>query len=247
LLVITLQGSRLPITNQILAQLPTEEYERLAPHLELATLSVGDVLYYPQDPVSHVYFLNRGTVSIIATFADGDGIEVGVVGNEGMFGLNVVLGSKTTPHEAIVQQMGEAWRAPASVVMEEFRKGGQLHDLLLRYTQAFMIQIAQTAACNRSHPLDGRLARWLLMSHDRAMTDELQLTHEFIAVMLGTRRAGVSEAAGKLQNDGVIKYKRGRIRIINRRGLESISCECYPIVKREFDRLLGGNHPAHRN
>ena len=238
-------GSSLPIANRILAQLPAEEYERLSPHLEPVTLALGDVLHYPQSPITHVYFPNRGTVSVIATFEDGGGVEVGVVGNEGMFGLNVVLGSLTTPHEAIVQLPGDALRMTVSVIAEEFKKGGQLHDLLLRYTQAFIIQLAQTAACNRSHPISGRLARWLLMSHDRAMTDELLLTHEFIAVMLGTRRAGVSEAAGKLQSDGLIKYRRGHIQIVDRKGLESTTCECYPIVKREFDRLLGGNSHSH--
>jgi CRP-like cAMP-binding protein len=229
----------LPTTNRILAQLPAEEYQSLSPHLEPVALTLGDVLYYPQDPVTHVYFPNRGTVSVVATLENGGAIEVGVVGNEGLFGVNVVLGSVSTPHEALVQLPGDAFRIETKVIRKEFKKGGQLQDLLLRYTQVFIIQIAQTAACNRSHPINGRLARWLLMSHDRAMTDELLLTHDFIAVMLGTRRAGVSEAAGRLQNDGVIKYKRGRIQIIDRQGLESISCECYPLVKREFERLLG--------
>ncbi|HEY0100471.1 MAG TPA: Crp/Fnr family transcriptional regulator [Pyrinomonadaceae bacterium] len=241
----TPDGSSLPTTNRILAELPTEEYERLSPHLEPVTLAVGDMLYYPQEPLTHVYFPNRGTVSVIATLADGGGVEVGVVGNEGLFGLNVVLGSMSTPHEAMVQLPGDAFRIPAHVIMGEFKKGGQLQDLILRYVQAFIIQIAQTAACNRSHPMGGRLARWLLMTHDRAMTDELLLTHEFIAVMLGTRRAGVSEAAGRLQNEGLIKYRRGHIQIIDRKGLESTSCECYPLVKREFDRLLGGNGGIH--
>lgn len=233
--------------NHLLAQLPPQEYERLSIHLEHVTLALGDVLHYPQEPVTHVYFPTSGTVSVIATFEDGGGVEVGVVGNEGMFGLNVVLGSLTTPHEAIVQLAGGAYRTPASVIREEFKKGGQLHDLILRYTQAFIIQLGQTAACNRSHPIGGRLARWLLMSHDRAVSDELHLTHEFIANMLGTRRAGVSEAAGKLQNDGLIRYSRGHIQIIDRKGLESITCECYPIVKREFDRLLNGDGQAYRN
>jgi CRP-like cAMP-binding protein len=236
----TLQGSYLSVTNRILSKLSPEEYERLSPYLEPITLSLGDVLYYPQDPTTHVYFPNRGTLSVISTFENGGGVEVGVIGNEGMFGLNVVLGSVSTPHEALVQLPGDGLRAPADMVEKEFKRGGTLHDLLLRYTQALIIQIAQTAACNSSHPLEGRLARWFLMSHDRAMTDELTLTHEFIALMLGSRRAGVTIAAGKLQNEGVIKYRRGHIRIVDREGLEKISCECYPIVKREFDRLLGG-------
>ena len=239
--MLTRQGSSLPTTNRILSKLQPEEYERLTPHLEPVTLSPGNVLYYPQDPVTHVYFLNRGTVSIVSTFEDGGGVEVGVVGNEGIFGVNVVLGSVNTPHEAMVQIPGDAFRIPTKVIKEEFKKSGQLQDLLLRYTQAFIIQISQTAACNKAHPIGGKLARWLLMCHDRAMTDELELTHEFIAIMLGTRRAGVTESAGKLQNEGVIKYKRGHITIVDRKGLEAISCDCYAIVKREFDRLLGGD------
>ncbi|HZG52067.1 MAG TPA: Crp/Fnr family transcriptional regulator [Pyrinomonadaceae bacterium] len=227
------------ISNRILSELPTEEYERLSPHLEPVALAVGDVLYYPQEPVTHVYFPNHGTVSIIATFADGGGVEVGVVGNEGVFGVNVVLGSMSVPLQAVAQVPGEGLRIPADVLKKEFKAGGLLHDLLLRYTQAFIIQIAQSAACNRSHPIGGRLARWLLMSHDRAMSDELQLTQEFIGIMLGTRRPGITEAAGRLQNKGAIKYNRGHITILDRKKLESASCECYRIVKNEFDRMLG--------
>jgi CRP-like cAMP-binding protein len=219
--------------------LPPEEYERLSPHLEPVTLAVGDVLYYPQDPVTHIYFPNRGSISIISTFADGGGVEVGVVGNEGVFGVNVVLGSVSVPLEAVAQVPGDGLRIPSDVIKKEFKAGGLLHDLLLRYTQAFIIQIAQTAACNRSHPIGGRLARWLLMSHDRAMSDELLLTQEFISIMLGTRRPGITEAAARLQNSGSIKYSRGHITILDRKKLESASCECYKIVQSEFDRLLG--------
>jgi CRP-like cAMP-binding protein len=233
-----------PNVNQILKQLLLEEYERLSPYLEPVTLSRGDVLYYPQDPVSHVYFPNSGTVSVVATFADGGGVEVGVVGNEGVFGINVVLGSVTSPHEAIVQVPGDAMRATSDVLRREFKHGGQLQDLLLRYTQAFIVQIAQTAACNKAHPLDGRLARWLLMTCDRVPGRELELTHEFMATMLGTRRAGVTEAAGKLQDTGLIRYRRGHVTVLDRQGLEAATCECYSVVKREFDRLLGANGQA---
>lgn len=236
--MLDLKTSPPAISNRILSALSPEVYARLSPHLERVTLSVGEVLYYPNDPVTHVYFPIRGSVSVISTFADGGGVEVGVVGNEGMFGVHIVLGSVTIPLEAIVQQPGDAYRVPASVVEQEFRACGQLQDLLLRYTQAFLIQIAQNAACNRSHPIDGRLARWLLMSHDRAMSGELQVTHEFIGLMLGTRRAGVTEAAGRLQQDGSIKYSRGHMQITDRERLEASSCECYAIVKNEFDRLL---------
>jgi CRP-like cAMP-binding protein len=239
-----LSGNGPPSSNRLLNQLGPEEYERLSPHLEPVTLSRGDVLYYPQDPVSHVYFPERGTVSVVATFADGGSVEVGIVGNEGVFGINVVLGSVTTPHEAIVQLPGEGLRASSDALRREFKQGGQLQDLLLRYTQAFIVQIAQTAACNKVHPLDGRLARWLLMACDRATEQELELTQEFMADMLGTRRAGVSEAAGRLQDEGLIRYRRGRITIRDRGGLESASCECYPVVKKEFDRLLDVNGQA---
>jgi CRP-like cAMP-binding protein len=242
--MLTLRSTRPPNTNRVLAQLSPEEYDRLTPSLEPITFPLGKVLYYPQDPITHVYFLNNGAVSVVSTFADGGGVEVGVVGNEGMFGVNVVLGSIVTPHEALVQLPGDGFRMTADAIREEFKKGGQLQDLLLRYTQAFIIQIAQTAACNKAHPIGGRLARWLLMCHDRVMKDELELTHDFIAIMLGTRRAGVTEAAGKLQTEGVIKYRRGRIKILDHRALESLSCECYRVVKREFERLLGNHHTA---
>jgi CRP-like cAMP-binding protein len=235
------QGSSLPVANQILKRLPPEEYQRLSPHLEPITLSLGDVLYYPQDPTTHVYFPNSGTLSVVSTLEDGGTVEIGVVGNEGLFGLNVVLGSVTTPHEALVQLPGEGFRIREAVIRAEFNKHGMLHDLMLRYAQAFIIQIAQTAACNAAHPLNGRLARWLLTSHDRVKIDELELTHEFISTMLGSRRAGVTVAAGRLQDEGLIKYRRGHIQIIDRAGLEKVTCECYHMVKQEFDRLLGSN------
>jgi CRP-like cAMP-binding protein len=172
-------------------------------------------------------------------FADGKSVEAGMVGNEGMFGVCAFLGDVMSPLEAIVQLPGEAFRMSTKVLRAEFKRGEHLQDLLLHYTQAFIIQIAQTAACNRAHPIDGRLARWLLMCQDRARVSELQLTHEFIAILLGTRRAGVSEAAAKLQDEGVIRYSRGNVQILDRGKLEAHSCECYLVVKREFQRLLG--------
>jgi CRP-like cAMP-binding protein len=230
--------------NRILNSLPPEEYERLSAYLEPVEMPLGEVLYHSNEAVTHVYFPNRGTVSIICLLEDGKSVEAGMVGNEGMFGVSVFLGSVTAPLEAVVQLPGDALRMPSEVLREEFKRGGHLQDLLLRYTQAFIIQIAQTAACNRAHPIDGRLARWLLMCQDRAQSGELQLTHEFIAIMLGTRRAGVSEAAGKLQDEGVIRYKRGHVNVLNRQLLKDRSCECYEIVKREFNRLLGTNGHA---
>jgi CRP-like cAMP-binding protein len=165
-----------------------------------------------------------------------------MVGNEGMFGVNVFLGSLLSPLEAVVQLPGEAFRMRADVLREEFKRGELFHDLLLRYTQAFMIQIAQTAACNRAHTVDGRLARWLAMSADRAQSNDLKLTHEFISSMLGMRRAGISMAAAELQEAGMIKYRHGQITIIDGAGLRDRACECYLIVKKEFERLVGGSN-----
>jgi CRP-like cAMP-binding protein len=228
-----------PLTsNRILNALPREEYERLAPALEPVSLRIGEVLVRADEPVTHVYFPNSGTVSVICVFEDGGSVEAGMVGNEGMFGVNAFLGSVGSPLEAVVQLPGEGLRMRADVLRREFRKGWQLQDLLLRYTQAFIIQIAQTAACNRAHKMVGQLARWLLMCQDRVHSDELILTQEFIAIMLGTRRASVTEAAGMLQDAGLISYRRGHIKILDREGLEAASCECYRIVKKEFERLL---------
>jgi CRP-like cAMP-binding protein len=237
----THRDSSRPTANRILNALSSAEYERLLAYLEPVEMPLGEVLYPPNEPITHVYFPNRGTVSIICQFEDGKSVEAGMVGNEGMFGVCVFLGSVTAPLEAVVQLPGDALRMRADMLVEEFKRGEHLQDLLLRYTQAFIIQIAQTAACNRAHPLNGRLARWLLMCQDRAQSIELQLTHEFISIMLGTRRAGVSEAAGKLQDEGMIRYRRGHVTILDQQGLEAHSCECYRIVKHEFDRLLGTN------
>jgi CRP-like cAMP-binding protein len=225
--------------NRILNALTHAEYERLASHLEYVTMPVGKVLCQPDEPITHVYFPNSGTVSIVSTFEEGGSVEVGMVGNEGMFGVCVFLGSISTPLEAIVQLPGDGLRMHADVLKEEFNRGGLLQDLLLRYTQAFITQIAQGAACNRAHNIDGRLAKWLLMCQDRSHSNDLGLTHEFISMMLGARRAGVTVAAGELQRAGLISYKRGLITILDRKGLEAISCECYPIIKKEFTRLLG--------
>ena len=228
-------------TNQILNTLTRPEYERLAAHLDPINLSQGEVLYRPDQPITHVYFPNRGTVSVVSTFEDGGSVEVGMVGNEGMFGVCVFLGSISTPLLAQVQLPGDALRMRADVLRKEFQKGQQLQDILLRYTQAFITQIAQTAACNRAHPVEGRLVRWLLMCQDRSSSKDLNLTQEFIATMLGVRRAGITEAAGQLQDAGLIEYHRGHITILDRERLEAASCECYPIVKKEFVRLIGAN------
>jgi CRP-like cAMP-binding protein len=228
-------------SNRILNALTAREHERLSRDLEHVSLSSGEVLCHPDEPIEHVYFPNRGTVSIVSSFEDGMSVEVGMVGNEGMFGVCVFLGSISTPLLAQVQIPGDGYRMRTDVLKREFSMGGQLQDLLLRYTQAFITQIAQTAACNRAHPIEGRLAKWLLMCEDRANSKELELTQEFISQMLGARRAGVTEAAGGLKTRGLIDYKRGHLTIIDRSGLESVTCECYPIVKKEFARLINGH------
>jgi CRP-like cAMP-binding protein len=230
--------------NRILNALTRAEYERLSVHLEPVNLSAGEVLCHPDQPITHVYFPNRGTVSLVSVFEDGKSVEVGMVGNEGMFGVCVFLGSISTPLEAVVQLPGDGLRMRASALKQEFNKGGQLQDLLLRYTQAFITQVAQTAACNGTHPTEGRLVRWLLMCQDRAHSKDLNLTQEFIAQMLGMRRAGITEAAGQLKASGLIEYSRGHITILDREGLEAMSCECYQIVRKEFARLVGGNGHA---
>lgn len=227
--------------NRILNALTRSEYERLTPYLEHVSLSAEEVLCHSNEPITHVYFPNRGTVSIVSTFEDGGSVEVGMVGNEGMFGVCVFLGTISTPLMAQVQLAGDALRMRAEVLKREFGKGGQLQDLLLRYTQAFITQIAQTAACNRAHEVDGRLAKWLLLCQDRSQSKDLGLTHEFISAMLGVRRAGITTAAGVLKQKGLIDYTRGHITITDREGLEAKSCECYPILKKEFARLVSGN------
>jgi CRP-like cAMP-binding protein len=230
-----------PTSNRILNALPPEEYGRLSPHLEHVSLPLRQILYHPDQPVTHAYFPESGTVSVVSVFEDGRNVEVGMVGNEGMFGVNVFLGSVSTPLEAVVQLPGEGYRMRADVLREEFKRGGSLQDMLLRYTQAFITQIAQNAACNRAHQIEGQIAKWLLMCQDRAHSQELELTQEFIATMLGIRRPGVTETAGLLRDKGLINYVRGYISITDREGLEGLTCVCYALVKREFDRLLSSN------
>jgi CRP-like cAMP-binding protein len=231
-------------SNRILNALPRPGFERLTPYLERVNLSAEEVLYQPEQPITHVYFPDRGAVSLISVFEGGGSVEVGMVGNEGMFGVCVFLGSLTTPLLAQVQLPGEALRMRSDVLKREFTKGGVLQDVLLRYTQAFITQVAQVAACNRYHPVGARLAKWLLMCQDRTFSKDLALTHEFISEMLGIRRAGVTEAAQQFRDDGMIDYRRGHITITDRAGLEAASCECYPLMKKEFARLVGGDGQA---
>jgi CRP-like cAMP-binding protein len=231
--------SHFPTANRILNALTRAEYERLAPDLEPVKLWPGEVLCRPDQLITHVYFPNRGTVSLVTTFEDGGSVEVGMVGNEGMFGVCVFLGTVSTPFLAQVQMAGDGFRMRTDVLKREFKKAGLLHDLLLRYTQAFITQLAMAAACNRAHQISERLSKWLLMCQDRSQSKDLKLTHEFIAQMLGTRRAGVTEAAALLREAGLISYNRGHIVINNRLKLEMETCECYSIMKKEFTRLIG--------
>lgn len=230
--------SQSPIQNRILAALPAAEFQRLSRHLTPVSLPLGETIYEPESSINEVYFVSTGVVSLVAHLKDGGSVEVGLVGNDGMVGLPVVLGDNISPNEAIVQIADGAMRMSANVLRDELKKDGILLSLLLRSTLATLKQVSQTAACNGSHTVGERLARWLLMCHDRVPGDELKLTQEFIAQMLGIRRSGVSEAAVILQAKGLISYSRGNITIINRAGLEKFTCECYAIVKAEYDRLF---------
>lgn len=227
--------------NRLLAALPDEEYQRLLPHLEYISLTSEQIIYNPGEAYSHVYFPLEALISLTILMEDGSTVEVGVVNHEGMLGLPVCWGGNSTTTQAIVQISGSAVRMDAQLLKVEFARGGTLQRLLLLYTQALFTQVSQTAACNRLHKIEQRLARWLLTVHDRIQSQEIPLTQEFIAIMLGIRRAGVTEAAGNLQRAGAIRYSRGKIEIVNRDSLEVLACECYGIIKREFARLLSTN------
>jgi CRP-like cAMP-binding protein len=228
-----------PAENRLLAVLPDLERERVYPQLELAPMPLGSVLYESGSHLDHVYFPATSTiVSLLYVMADGASAEIAVVGNEGMVGVALFMGGETTPSRAVVQSAGFAYRLSGLLLKEEFHRAGVMQQLLLRYTQALLTQMAQTAVCNRHHSLDQQLCRWLLLSLDRLPSNELTMTQELIANMLGVRREGVTEAAGKLQAAGVIRYSRGRITVLDRPALEAHVCECYQVVKKEFDRLL---------
>jgi CRP-like cAMP-binding protein len=227
------------IENRLLATLPGEEYERILPHLEQITFSLGEPIYESGKQLKHVYFPTTCIVSLLYTMENGTSAEIGVVGNEGILGIALFMGGDTAPNRAIVQSAGRAFKMKAKALRDEFILAGEFQLLLLRYTQALITQISQTAVCNRLHTIEQQLSRWLLLSHDRLQSDELKMTQELIANMLGVRREGVTYAAGRLQAEGLIKYARGRITILNREGLEATVCECYRVVKDEYDRLLG--------
>jgi len=232
-------GTVAPSANDVLSALPLEEYTCLLPNLELLTFDLGKVVYESGERLNYIYFPTTSVVSILYIMEDGATAEMGLVGRDGVVGIALFLGGQTTPNRAVVQIAGGAFRMSAKLLAREFARGGGFQDSLLRYTQALITQISQTAVCNRLHPVAERLSRWLLLCHDRAESDELLMTQEFIANMLGGRRESVTVAACHLQDAGLIQYARGHIRIIDRKRLEANACECYQIVKNECERLLG--------
>ena len=229
-------------TNHLLAALPDAEWQRWLPTLEPIDMPLGQVLYESGKTLTHVYFPTTAIVSLLYVMENGASAEIAVVGNEGIVGISLFMGGGSTPSRAVVQSAGRGLRLAAQTMKDEFDKNGPVLHLLLRYTQALITQMAQTAVCNRHHSLDQQLCRWLLLSLDRLQGDELVMTQELIANMLGVRREGVTEAALSLQQAGLIRYARGRISVLDRPGLEKRTCECYAVVKKEYHRLLPTNH-----
>lgn len=227
-----------PEQNHLLGAIPKAEWERFAPHLTPVHLDLGDILYESGSNQPYVYFPTNSIVSLLYVLENGASAEIAIVGNEGLVGISLFMGGGTTPNRAVVQSAGHALRMKAQWIRDEFLLAGPVQHLFLRYTQALLTQMAQTAVCNRHHSVDQQLCRWLLMSLDRLSSDELSMTQELIANMLGVRREGVTEAAGKLQHAGVIQYSRGHIRVLDRPRLEHMACECYEVVRKEFMRLL---------
>ncbi|MEH2441029.1 Crp/Fnr family transcriptional regulator [Nostoc sp.] len=225
--------------NKLLAALPASDYERLVPHLKLVSLPVRKVLYAAADPITQVYFPDKSVVSIVNTMEDGSTTEVGIVSNEGMVGIPVILGDNTTITRGFVQISGSAMQINADILKAEFNRGGAIQSLLLLYVQAVYSELAQGVACNRLHTIEERLARWLLTVSNRLELEDFPLTQEFISQMLGVRRSGVTVAASTLSRAGMISYQRGHISILNRDDLEATSCECYRVIQKEFARLLG--------
>jgi CRP-like cAMP-binding protein len=233
-----MQTAHDPRQNHLLAALPVAAFEFLQPHLKLIALPLGKALSESGVVLRHVYFPTNSIVSLLYVMEDGRSAEIAVVGNEGVIGISLFMGGETTPSRAVVQSAGYAYQLAGRVLKEAFSQAGAMQHVLLRYTQALLTQMAQTAVCNRHHSLDQQLCRWLLLSLDRLDSNELVMTQELIANMLGVRREGVTEAAGKLQEAGLIHYSRGRIVVMDRPGLEARTCECYAVVRKEFDRLL---------
>jgi CRP-like cAMP-binding protein len=233
-----MSGTPSPRQNHILEALPPTERDRLFPHLKLVPMPLGMVLYESGDALRHIYFPTDSIVSLLYVLADGSSAEISVVGNDGAIGVALFMGGETTTNRAIVQSAGFAYRLTGRRLKQEFDRHGEMLHVLLRYTQALLTQMAQTAVCNRHHSVDQQLCRWLLLSLDRLASNKLTMTQELIANMLGVRREGVTDAAGKLQKLGVIRYSRGQITVLDRAELERLSCECYAVVKKETDRLL---------
>ena len=227
-----------PNQNHLLAALPEAEFDRLAPHLQLVPMLLGETLYEPGGQLQHVYFPTTAIVSLLYNLESGSSAGIAGVGNEGILGISLFMGGDTTPSSAVVQTAGHGYRLQAKLLKEEFSRGGLVQRLLLRYTQALVTQMFQTAACNRHHSIEQQLCRWLLLTLDRLPSNDLIVTQELVASTLGVRREGITEAAGKLQRAGFIRYRRGHISVLERSGLETHACECYAVVKKEFARLL---------
>ena len=227
-----------PRQNHLLAALSVAELKRVRSKLEEVDMPLGEIVYESGRTLDHVYFPTTCIVSLLYVLESGASAEIAVVGYEGVVGVSLFMGGETTPNRAVVQSAGSAYRLPAAIIQQEFRRGGAMQHLMLRYTQSLLTQMAQTAVCNRHHSVDQQLCRWLLLSIDRLTDPEITMTQELIANMLGVRREGVTEAAGKLQKAGVISYRRGHIKVLNRPRLEEMSCECYQVVRRETERLL---------
>ncbi|MBS1197920.1 MAG: Crp/Fnr family transcriptional regulator [Proteobacteria bacterium] len=236
---------QIPNQNHLLAALPPDEFERLSPHLELVLMPLGKMLYEPGTQLHHAYFPTSAIISLHHVMESGASAESAGVGNEGMLGVALFMGGDTMPSSAVVQTAGQAYRLERCLLKQEFNRAGALQHLLLRYTQALMIQMSQTAACNRHHTVEQQLSRWLLLTLDRLPSADLVMTQELIAGMLGVRREGVTEAAGRLQHAGFISYRRGHITVLDRVGLETHACECYAVVKNELRRLLTDFDHAH--
>lgn len=227
-----------PIANRLLAALPKKEYQNLLPEFEQVNLVFGDILFDPGERIRHVYFPNDSIISLLSAVEEHSMLEVGIVGNEGMAGLTVFMGVNRSRNRGLVQGAGTAMRMKSATLRGAINNGGALHNLLHRYTHSLMTQVSQSAACNRFHQVNARLARWLLMTHDRVQGNEFRLTQEFISHMLGVRREGVTIAASALQKQKFISYSRGQIRMLDRAGLEAVACKCYRVVKEEYDKFL---------
>ncbi len=228
--------------NHLLAGVSHEEMARLLPNLQPVSLPLGKVLYESDERMDYIYFPTTAIISLLYIMENGATAEIGVVGNDGLIGIAIFMGGDTTPNRAVVQSAGKAFKMKSHLMKEEFTRGGRFHSLCLRYTQALITQISQTAVCNRLHSVDQQLCRWLLLSHDRLPSDRLIMTHDLIANMLGVRREGITHAAKRLQKAGYISYVRGDMTILDRKGLEADVCECYQVVRTEYQRLLGGNY-----